>query len=59
MKRTLTRIKPRRFVETEFAPGGFGSHHNDDEKSRQSLVARWIVAEDGKLICQWVAESRA
>lgn len=54
MQRNLTRIKPHRLVETEFAPGGFGSNHNDYEKARKPLVAHWIVAEDGKLICQWM-----
>lgn len=56
MKRNLTRIKPHRLVETEFSPGGFGGNHNDDKKSRQSLIAHWVVAEDDKLICQWRVE---
>lgn len=49
MKFTPVTQTTQRQFEAEVAPGGFGVQ----VKARPRLTAQWIVAEDGKLTCQW------
>jgi hypothetical protein len=55
MKRNLNPIKPYRLVETEWMPGGGGGAHCA-KPAKRPLRARWVVAEEGRLICQWTSE---
>lgn len=50
MKSITTAYRPLpRVLDTELAAGGLGL----TSQPRPRLSAQWIVAEDGKLMCQW------